>query len=235
MESMTKQRLLLLNIKSKLQKMGLKITPCKEQGYVFDISKDGEILGKITNTCDFFTNYEQYKKNILIIKIQQAVNNIKDGLNAYCASPNMVIDNIPLEAKHRIAEIGNILILGLLKDNNELEYSICEYSQDRKDLIYETITEDFDEAKQALLLRTNTKDLAREFTETEMKILRDGLVVAGDIIYEQGSEKQKEVNTLLDKIQNVIGEVYDAPSQQQEIRKEQTKHKVEEEEEEPEL
>ncbi|MEG1497198.1 MAG: hypothetical protein RR385_07445 [Clostridiales bacterium] len=38
----------------------------------------------------------------------------------------------------------------------------------------------------------------------------------------------------LDKIQNVIGEVYDAPSQQQEIRKEQTKHKVEEEEE-PEL
>lgn len=198
-----KQRLL----KIELAKAGFPDARFTEDKEVIIVDPHNERMPFINNAGDIHHGSEHTQ--LVIGTLLPIVDKVNDLVASWENSSDVPFDN---QNEYRLLAEYNGIVLAARDDSEKghgyvMEFVTWEYSDDRSSFINGKYTTDYDKAKEAFAVRCGLVNRYKMLSETELKLIHQGLVHLGANYPHLTSEQMTNVGKLIEKVEMIVPEI----------------------------
>jgi len=166
---------------------------CMQDGGEIKVNKNGFPVADVLGSGE----YRIYRNTVSdhdYYQIRSVYESLSEAFNLYERGEPLTIEN--MSHFHKLCEFGNHVIAARLMGYGYMEYVTWQQDSERTRVDIGHYFSDYESCKEDFAVRCGLIDRNKLFDETEMKLIRQGLVHLGanfpDLTYEQ--------NTLLGKV-----------------------------------
>lgn len=198
-----KQRLL----KIELARIGFRDTLYSSEKDAILVNPSDEYM--ITIKVDGGISYYAEHDHLVVTKIKPLADKIKELVAAWERAPVAPFEDV---SNFRILSEYNNIVLAA-RDDSELGYghglhfTTWEYSYERTGFMHGHYTTDYEYAKEDFAVRCGLVDRHKLFNETEMKLIRQGLVHLGANFPDLTAEQNTLLGKVVERIEVLVPEI----------------------------
>ncbi len=198
-----KQRLL----KIELAKLGFWDAKYNEASGLMFVSPSDERMPTIYDSGEI--HYGTEYGHLVMSEIKPLVNRVNEIIAAWEKAPAVPVEDI---SHFRVLSEYNNVVLAA-RDDSELGYGhglyfvTWRYNYSRTGLEHGNYTENYDAAKEDFALRCGLVDKNKMFDETEMKLIRQGLVHLGADFPDLTLEQNTLLGKVVERIEMLVPEI----------------------------
>jgi hypothetical protein len=198
-----KQRLL----KIELARLGFRDARYDADRGFLIVDPADERMPRIYDTGDI--HYGSEYGNLVRDEIEPAVKRVFEQVSAWERARAAPFEDL---SNYRILNEYNNVVLAARDDSalgygHGLHFTTWEYSYEREGFLYGHYTTDYDEAKEDFAVRCGLIDRNKLFNETEMKLIRQGLVHLGANFPDLTLEQNTLLGKVVEKIEMIVPEI----------------------------
>lgn len=194
-------------IKTELAKIGFRDATFSEEKDAIVVDPNNEHMPTIGDNGGILCDREY--RQLVIEHIQPIVSKVKEIVSAWERSSANPVESLE---NYRLLSEYNGVVLAARDDSKKayehgMEFATWEYSDDRSSFINGKYTTDYDKAKEDFAVRCGLVNRYKMLSETELKLIHQGLVHLGANYPHLTSEQMTNVGKLIEKVEMIVPEI----------------------------
>ena len=174
---------------------------CTRDGDEIKVNKDGFPVADILGNGEFRV-YRNTMHDYDRDRIRAIYESISEAYALYEKGAPLKIDN--LSKYHKLCEFGNYIIAAKIMSNCSMEFVTWQQDAERTRVDIGHYFTDYEHAKQDFAVRTGLIDRYKMFDETELKLIRQGLVHLGADYPHLTAQQMANVGKMIKRIEMIV-------------------------------
>ena len=191
-------------LRVELSRLGFRDAKYDAELGVYIIDPTDERMPKIyeDGSIHFGSEYDHLVRD----EIEPAVKRVYEQAAAWERSPAAPFKDL---SNYRILNEYNNIVLAARDDSalnygHGLHFTTWEYGYNREGFLYGHYTTDYEDAKEDFAVRCGLINRYKMFSETELKLMRQGLVYLGANYPDLTTEQMTNVGKLIEKVEIIV-------------------------------